>query len=461
MSGDDQKAATLSGGNQQKVVFARWLATAPRLFLLDEPTRGLDVGAKTEILKLILELAAAHTAVLLISSEIEELTRVCDRYLIMSHGRITGELPATAAKPGSPRGGFRSCGNGGGAVMTPIATTELGRFALRHGFVLVILAVYLCFSIAAPSFFGFGNLVDIFHITAPMMVVASGMALIVISGKLDISVGSIAYVASAIFALLMRHTQLPVVAGWGMALVAGLLLGAINASIIVFLRVNSLIATLGTMIAFRGFGLSLTNGGLIEMPDAIKPLGNIMVGPVFLDTLIALAIVVAVHFVHQWTNFGRQLTAIGNGEEVARRIGIPVDRRVFVSFVLSGFLASVAGVIYTMQVAVNTSKIGEGMEFTAIAVVVVGGISLFGGRGNILTAVILGSLTFQMIRSGLQHIGANPYSYRLVEGVVIFVAMYVDALKSERVGSWRSRRQEDPDWLERLTSRQAPKLGTN
>jgi ABC-type sugar transport system ATPase subunit len=95
---DDQKAATLSGGNQQKLVFARWLATTPRLFLLDEPTRGLDVGAKTEILKLILELAATDTAVLLISSEIEELTRICDRYLVMSQGRITGELPATATK---------------------------------------------------------------------------------------------------------------------------------------------------------------------------------------------------------------------------------------------------------------------------------------------------------------------------------------------------------------------------
>ena len=78
---------------------------------------------------------------------------------------------------------------------------------------LVILAVYVFFSIAAPSFFGLGNLVDIFHVTAPMMVVASGMALIVMSGKLDISVGSIAYVASAIFALLMRHTELPVAVG--------------------------------------------------------------------------------------------------------------------------------------------------------------------------------------------------------------------------------------------------------
>ena len=120
VAGDDQKAATLSGGNQQKVVFARWLATAPRLFLLDEPTRGLDVGAKTEILKLILELAAAGTAVLLISSEIEELTRVCDRYLVMSRGRITGELPATAAKQDLTGRGFGPSGNGEGAGMTPI-----------------------------------------------------------------------------------------------------------------------------------------------------------------------------------------------------------------------------------------------------------------------------------------------------------------------------------------------------
>jgi ribose/xylose/arabinose/galactoside ABC-type transport system permease subunit len=331
--------------------------------------------------------------------------------------------------------------------MTAFDSRWLGRLALRHGFLLVILGVYVFFSIAAPSFFGLGNLVDIFHVTAPMMVVASGMALIVISGKLDISVGSIAYVASAIFTLLMRHTAIPWAAGCGVALVAGVLLGAINSTIVVFLRVNSLIATLGTMIAFRGFGLSLTNGGLIEMPEAVKPLGNILFGPVYLDTLIALAIVLAAHFVHRWTNFGRQLTAIGNDQEVARRIGIAVDGRTFASFVLSGLLAAIGGVIYTMQVAVNTSKIGEGMEFSAIAVVVVGGISLFGGRGNVLTAVILGSLTFQMIQSGLQQLGADPYSYRLVEGVVIFVAMYADALKSDRVGRWRPLRDKDPDGL--------------
>jgi ABC-type sugar transport system ATPase subunit len=98
VSSDEQRVATLSGGNQQKVVFARWLATAPRLLLLDEPTRGLDVGAKTEILRLVNELADAGTAVLMVSSELEELTRVSDRYLVMVRGRIVSELPGGASR---------------------------------------------------------------------------------------------------------------------------------------------------------------------------------------------------------------------------------------------------------------------------------------------------------------------------------------------------------------------------
>jgi ABC-type sugar transport system ATPase subunit len=98
VSAQEQKVATLSGGNQQKVVFARWLASAPKLLLLDEPTRGLDVDAKTEILRLVKELADAGTAVLLASSELEELTRVCDRYLVIIRGQIVAELPAGATR---------------------------------------------------------------------------------------------------------------------------------------------------------------------------------------------------------------------------------------------------------------------------------------------------------------------------------------------------------------------------
>jgi len=302
-------------------------------------------------------------------------------------------------------------------------------FVRNNGVAVVLLGTFCLFSAAAPSFFSIHNVLDILHVVSPLIIVASGMALVVISGKLDISVGSIAYAASAVFTLTMRNYGLSFEAAVMVSLAVGTALGAINAFIVVGLRINSLIATLGTMIAFRGLGLSMTDGGLIGMPDEVKPLGNASIGPMYIDTLIALTILLVVHLVHRWTAFGRQLTAVGNSEDVARRIGLPIERQTVVLLLISGTLAAIAGVMYTMQVAVNTSKIGEGMEFSAVAAVVVGGISLFGGRGNILSAVIMGSLIFQIIRSGLQQVGANPYSYRLVEGVVIFVAMYADALK--------------------------------
>jgi ABC-type sugar transport system ATPase subunit len=96
-SGQDQAVGTLSGGNQQKIVFGRWLAANPRLFLLDEPTRGLDVSAKNEIMRLIVDLANKGSGVLLVSSELEELMRVCDRYLVMNRGSLINELPGSAS----------------------------------------------------------------------------------------------------------------------------------------------------------------------------------------------------------------------------------------------------------------------------------------------------------------------------------------------------------------------------
>ena len=199
---------------------------------------------------------------------------------------------------------------------------------LRNSGALVVLVVtYVVFSIAAPSFFGVQNLLDIIHVISPMMIVATGMALVVMSGKLDISVGSIAYVASALFALIMRNGSLSFPAAVAISIVAGLALGCVNAAIVVGLRVNSLIATLGTMIAFRGLGLFMTDGGLVVLPEPIKALGNLAIGPLYVDTIVALIILLAVQFLHRRTTFGRQLTAIGNNEDVARRIGIPVDRR--------------------------------------------------------------------------------------------------------------------------------------
>jgi ribose/xylose/arabinose/galactoside ABC-type transport system permease subunit len=191
------------------------------------------------------------------------------------------------------------------------------------------------------------------------------------------------------------------------------------------------------MIAFRGVALQLTGAILIPLPESVRALGNLSIGPIFVDILIVALLVLVIDQVHRRTVFGRQINAIGNGEEVAERIGIPVRKRLFLAFVLSGLLASIGGLISLVQVGSISAYLGRGMEFTAVAVVVVGGISLFGGRGNILPGVVLGALTFEMIENGLNQMSANPYAYRLVTGAIIFVAMYVDALKSGRLQSVR------------------------
>ncbi|HEX2528643.1 MAG TPA: ABC transporter permease [Geminicoccus sp.] len=309
--------------------------------------------------------------------------------------------------------------------------------ARRHGFLVVLVLIFAFFSLVTPHFASGANLVAMLHTMAPVVLMSAGMALVVLAGKLDISIGSIAFLSSTFTVLLMNDLGVHPVIAFAAALVAGALLGALNGFIVVVLGINPLIATLGTMIAFRGVALQLTGAILIPLPESVRALGNLSIGPVFVDILIVALLVLVIDQVHRRTVFGRQVNAIGNGEEVAERIGIPVRKRLFLAFVLSGLLASIGGLIALVQVGSISAYLGRGMEFTAVAVVVVGGISLFGGRGNILPGVVLGALTFEMIENGLNQMSANPYAYRLVTGAIIFVAMYVDALKSGRLQSVR------------------------
>lgn len=304
---------------------------------------------------------------------------------------------------------------------------------VQSGFYIVLVAVFLLFSFTTRNFANLGNVMAMLHAMAPLVIMSCGMALVVFSGKLDISIGSVAMVSCTVAVFLMRDFHVHPVLAFLVTLACGMLLGALNGFIVAFLGINPLIATLGAMIALRGVALWMTKAVLIPVPESVRVLGNAAVGPVFLDIFVLLVVAALVHVLHRRTVFGRQLNAIGNGEEIAQRIGIPVRRRVFASFVLSGLLASFGGYVSLLQVGAVSGYLGKGMEFTAVAVVVVGGISLFGGRGAVLPGVLVGAFTFQVIQNGLNQLGANPYAYNVITGAVIFVAMYADALKSGRI----------------------------
>jgi ribose/xylose/arabinose/galactoside ABC-type transport system permease subunit len=309
----------------------------------------------------------------------------------------------------------------------------LGHWLTRNGFLLIVVALFLFFSIVTQHFASVANVLAMAHTMAPLVIIASGLALVVFTGKLDISVGSIAFLSSAIAVLLMHDAGVGAPLAFLAALVTGALLGALNGFVVVVLGINPLIATLGSMIALRGVALQLTNAILIPLPESVRGLGNATIGGVFIDVIIAAVILVVVHVLHRRTVFGRRLDAIGNGEDNAVRIGIPVPQTVLLSFIASGFLASVGGLIGLLQVGAISAYLGKGMEFTAVAAIVVGGVSLFGGRGTILPGVLLGAFAFTMIANGLNQMSADPYAYKLVTGGLIFIAMYVDALRTRRL----------------------------
>ncbi len=308
-------------------------------------------------------------------------------------------------------------------------TFSLRDFLLSYGFLLVLIAVVAIYAVLAPNFLTVTNLMGIFHAAAPLMIIASGLAIVVMTGKLDISVGSNAFLSAAVGILLMTQWNVSPALALPVVLVTGMVLGMINGLIVVGLRVNPLITTLGTMIAYRGLALQLTTSRAYSVPETIRWIGNASLGPVFVDIILGLAVMVIIHLLHTRTPFGRQVMALGNGEEIASRLGVRVGRVTFLTFVLSGFLASLGGIVGMLQVGAVSSYLGGGLEFTAVAVIVIGGISLFGGSGSILPGLLLGILTLEIIRNGLNHLGADPYYYRFVNGGIIFVAMYADSLK--------------------------------
>ena len=309
----------------------------------------------------------------------------------------------------------------------------------NHGFLVVLAIIFGFFSISTTNFLSIANLFGILHTMAPLTVMSLGLALVVISGKIDISVGSIAFLSGAVAIIAMRTYALSGGSALLIAVAVGALCGCFNGFLVAVMRVDPLITTLGTMITYRGAALQLTNSVMLQIPSSANLSGNVAFGPLFADTLFAAAVVVLFYTLHVRTPFGRTITAIGNDQSAAQKIGLPVSTTVFSTFVISGVTAALAGAMTVLQLGAVTAFLGQGAEFSALAVIVVGGISLTGGRGNLLVGLPLGAFMFEIIRNGLIQVGADPYSYRLVGGVVIFVAMYADAIRTKLIAGRRKQ----------------------
>lgn len=310
--------------------------------------------------------------------------------------------------------------------------TPLGRagaIVREYGFIIILFAVILFFSVATRTFFSLTNILGLLHASAPIAIVAAGLALVVMTGKLDISIGSVSFFSSAVGAILMARMGVSPALALPLVAALGALCGLLNGLVCVYLGVNPLITTMGSMFIFRGIALQLTGSRVISIQQSLHAFGNYRIGPVFLDVIIACAFLLVVHLLHTRSPSGRRVMALGNGADTAARLGVRVKAVSLGTFVISGLCAGIGGLFAVFQIGAVTLQMGMGLEFTAIAAIVIGGISLFGGEGAIFPNYILGILTLGIIENGLNHLGASPYVYPFVRGGIILVAMYADSLK--------------------------------
>ena len=312
----------------------------------------------------------------------------------------------------------------------PTTGAELRAWALEYGFYLLLAAIILTFAVISNSFLTISNWTQIGIASCFLLAAAAGLTLVLVNGEIDLSIGSIAYV-SATFAFLT--SGMPAGVTVLSCIGIGLVLGLTNGVLVAYLRMNSLLTTLGLMIAYRGISLVLTEGTVRPVSDSLSAYGRIK----FLDALpliflISLGIMILYQFILQRSRLGTYWYAIGNNEDSATKIGVPVRQAKLAAFALCGMSAAVSGLLLATYLGEVTTFTGRGMEFQAVAAVVIGGTSLFGGRGRVLPGTLAGVLLLIVINNGLGTRGVSPFVYPFVAGGLIFAAIYLDSIKSRK-----------------------------
>jgi ribose/xylose/arabinose/galactoside ABC-type transport system permease subunit len=262
------------------------------------------------------------------------------------------------------------------------------------------------------------------------------MTFVLITGGIDLSVGSNMYLSGAVAGLLMQDVGAPMWLAILACLAVGLLFGAVNAFLVTRLSVIPFVATLGTMVAGRGLGWFLTESKEVTFPEGVVSMGAWdVLGILPLPILIFGVVVLRAHLYLTRTPRGRQIYAVGNDPGAAEKAGIPTARVLSTAYLVCGLLAALGGFVMVAKLGNINSGFGEGVEFKAIAAAVLGGTSLFGGIGTVFPGAVLGAILIPMVSAGLVFANTNLYLRPLIEAGIIFLAVFLDSLRIRQLAN--------------------------
>jgi len=441
-----QPVGLLSGGNQQKVAFARWLLSDPKVCIFDEPTQGVDVGAKLEIYGLMRQMAERGVAVIVVSSDVQELIGLSDRIYVVAHGHIVDEIEGKSATEEKIIGSAVSANFSASATEpreaghTPSQTGALVRLYRRYSITLLLLALMalICAyaASATPYFFTSRNAASLTMQIAPLALVALGQFAVILIGGIDLSTGPNISLSTAIASvLIVTAAPFGMVGGVLLILVAGLCVGLINALLIQWLRLPDLVATLATFSAIAGLALIVrpAPGGLLD--DAFTTLVLARTGNVPVVFILAVLVTLLFELLLLRARLGLRLIATGSDASAAFAAGIQTARMRCLAYLFCGLMAAIAGLVIAARIGSGDPRAGTHFTLLSITAVVLGGTSVFGGRGTAIGVLVAASL-LMTIQNAMNHLQISAYwQYVLIGGLTLLaVASY--AMRSD--GRWRS-----------------------
>ncbi|MDC7234234.1 MAG: ABC transporter permease [Spirochaetales bacterium] len=297
---------------------------------------------------------------------------------------------------------------------------------------IALIAIGLILSLMTDKFLTGKNLLSVMRQSSINSILAAGMTFVIISGGIDLSVGAIVALSTAIMGDLVVNSGLNPFMGMAVALLLGVIAGSTQGLIIAKVKIPPFIVTLGGMTVWRGVALEYVNGSNVYgLPKPLIWLGGGDVLGIPAPVLMALLVYLGAWFLLKKTKFGTYTYAIGGNEVAARLSGINIDKILVLIYSLNGLLCGVSGILIAGRINATSAVVGVGYELDAIAAVAIGGTSMSGGKG-IIWGTLLGALVMGVIRNGLNLMRVSPYYQQIIIGVVIVGAVSIDALRRSR-----------------------------
>lgn len=308
-----------------------------------------------------------------------------------------------------------------------VALDKFKTVVAKYGIMIIFILMVVLFSILSPVFLSVSNIFNILRQVSIVGIMSVGMAFVIITSGIDLSVGSILGASGVFGAYLMSQGISPIVSII-IVLVASIVIGLINGFFINEMELPPFVSTLGMMTAMRGVAYLITNGmPIFGFPESFSLIGQGYIFVIPIPVIIMIVVFICGHLFLDSTKYGRYIYGVGGNEEATRLSGVNTKKIKYIVYALCSFLCGLAGIVLLSRINSGNPKNGTGYELDVITAVILGGVSVMGGEGKI-TGVIIGVLIMGVLANGMILLNVNEYTQQVVKGVVLLAAVSFDRM---------------------------------